>query len=64
MLPSELSDILVCPACNGELLAEDERQRLRCRHCRLAYPVREGIPVMLVDQAEKVADHTPGRQVR
>jgi uncharacterized protein YbaR (Trm112 family) len=56
MLPTELLDILVCPVCNGGLVADEVAQRLCCLHCRLAYPVREGIPVMLVDQAEKIAD--------
>jgi uncharacterized protein YbaR (Trm112 family) len=64
MLPTDLLDILVCPACNGELLAEEAAQRFCCLHCGLAFPVREGIPVMLVDQAEKIADQGPEGKVR
>lgn len=55
MFPTDLLDILVCPVCHGELLAEDEPPRLCCLHCGLAFPVREGIPVMLVDDAVRIA---------
>jgi uncharacterized protein YbaR (Trm112 family) len=54
MLSPDLLNILVCPACNGELLLTDGEQKLLCRSCALAFPIREGIPVMLVDQAEKI----------
>jgi uncharacterized protein len=64
MLSTELLDILVCPACHGELVAEEALQRLCCLRCRLAYPVRDGIPVMLADQAEKFTDQGPEGQPR
>lgn len=54
MLSTGLLDILVCPACHGTLLAEDEAQRLCCRPCGLAYPVRDGIPVMLPGEAVRI----------
>jgi len=48
-LAPELLAIIVCPACHGELaLVESE---LVCQGCGLAYPVRDGIPVLLVDEA-------------
>jgi len=52
----ELLAIIVCPACHGELaLAEagesDAQPELVCQGCGLAYPVRDGIPVLLVDEA-------------
>ena len=54
----ELLAIIVCPACHGELaLTEGGRPgqpaqpELVCQGCALAYPVREGIPVLLVDEA-------------
>ena len=50
MIDDELRAILVCPACKGELLFEESR--IICPACRKAYPIREGIPVMLVDEAE------------
>ena len=50
-LDKDLLDILACPKCKGDLEVDDERERLICRKCRLAYPVRDDIPVMLVDEA-------------
>ena len=44
-------EILVCPACKGPLLLRREHDDLVCRPCRLAYPVRDGVLVMLVDEA-------------
>lgn len=52
----ELLSILVCPACKSELeLIEfkPSQHGLRCRECTLIYPIREGIPVMLVEEAIK-----------
>jgi hypothetical protein len=53
MLSHELMKILVCPVCKGELVA-NEIMGLLCSPCGLLFPVRDGIPVMLVDEAEKV----------
>ena len=50
----KLLDILVCPICKGPLLYRKPEQELVCRACRLAYPVRDGIPVMLEDEARKI----------
>ncbi|MEZ0579197.1 Trm112 family protein [Nocardioides sp. MH1] len=51
-MSAELLAIIVCPACHGELaLAEADRPELVCQGCGLAYPVRDGIPVLLVDEA-------------
>ncbi len=56
-LSEELLAILACPQCKGLLHYEQDAQGLTCTACRLRYPIREGIPVMLVDEAEKVADN-------
>jgi uncharacterized protein YbaR (Trm112 family) len=58
-----LLEILVCPACHGALAAEPDTgdpRTLRCTStgCGLVYPVRDGIPVMLVDEA--VGGSAPG----
>lgn len=47
-----LAAILVCPADHGELTEDEERSRLVCGTCRRAYPVVDGIPIMLIDEAE------------
>ena len=46
-----LLEILVCPLCKGPLLYRREAGELVCKGDRLAYPVRDGIPVMLIDEA-------------
>jgi uncharacterized protein YbaR (Trm112 family) len=51
----ELMDLLVCPSCHGEveLRQEGERELIVCTSCGLRYPVRDDIPVMLIDEAER-----------
>lgn len=57
----KLLDILVCPLCKGPLVYLKDRQELVCKPDRLAFPIRDGIPVMLeeearrLDEAEEVA---------
>ena len=49
----ELLDILVCPSCRGEVEYRQEEEVIVCKKCGLRYPVRDDIPVMLIDEAEK-----------
>ncbi|MEP7325506.1 MAG: Trm112 family protein [Gemmatimonadota bacterium] len=51
-LPAELLEILVCPKCRGELEYREEPEVLLCHACRLSYPVEDGIPIMLIDEAK------------
>jgi uncharacterized protein YbaR (Trm112 family) len=51
---NKLLDILVCPLCKGPLVYKRAVNELVCRPCRLAYPVRDDIPVMLEDEARKL----------
>ncbi|HUO53012.1 MAG TPA: Trm112 family protein [Gemmatimonadaceae bacterium] len=53
-LAPELLAILVCPKCRGELEYREGEATLVCHACRLKYPVRDGIPVMLIDEAAKL----------
>jgi uncharacterized protein len=53
MLPQELLDILVCPACKGDLEYDRERAKLICNACCLRYSIEDDIPVMLVEEAER-----------
>jgi uncharacterized protein YbaR (Trm112 family) len=53
-MDSKLLDILVCPICKGPLVYDKPQQELICKPDRLAYPVRDGIPVMLEDEARKL----------
>lgn len=54
-MDAKLLDILVCPLCKGALILRRERQELVCKADRIAYPIRDGIPVMLEDEARKLA---------
>ncbi|HEV8500112.1 MAG TPA: Trm112 family protein [Casimicrobiaceae bacterium] len=51
----KLLEILVCPVTKGPLTFDRERQELVSKSARLAYPIRDGIPVMLEDEARKLA---------
>jgi uncharacterized protein len=51
-----LLDILVCPVCIVKVVYAEERAELACPACRRIYPVRDGIPVMLVQEAKIVGD--------
>ena len=50
----KLLDILVCPVTKGPLVYDKERQELISKSARLAYPIRDGIPVMLEDEARRL----------
>ncbi|NQT23358.1 MAG: Trm112 family protein [Candidatus Omnitrophica bacterium] len=51
MVDKELLEMLACPSCKGDVRLEDER--IVCIKCSLRYPIKDGIPVMLIDEAEK-----------
>ena len=59
MLSKELLDILVCPRCKGDLEYDTEHQKLLCASCRLAYPIQDDIPIMLIEEAEPLGPPTP-----
>lgn len=52
----KLLEILVCPLTKGPLRYDAERQELISDQARLAYPIRDGIPIMLVDEARQLDD--------
>ncbi|HEY6935368.1 MAG TPA: Trm112 family protein [Marmoricola sp.] len=54
-LDPELLELIVCPACRGRLEVDEPAAELVCTGCGLAYPVRDDIPVLLVDEARKPA---------
>lgn len=53
-MDKKLLDILVCPICKGRLIYKKEQKELICKADRLAYPIRDDIPVMLEDDARKI----------
>jgi hypothetical protein len=50
----KLLEILVCPITKGPLIYDKDKQELISKSARLAYPIRDGIPVMLEDEARKL----------
>jgi len=56
-LSKDLLNILACPkcvrepGCTGELEYREDRQQLICHHCKLVYSIKDGIPVMLIEEA-------------
>ena len=50
MISEELLNILACPACKHDVKLEDDK--IVCTHCKKRYPIKDNIPIMLVDEAE------------
>lgn len=55
-LSKEILEILACPKCKGDIEEVEDGKYLLCRVCKLKYPVRDGIPVMLIEEAEEAED--------
>ncbi|MEW6414457.1 MAG: Trm112 family protein [Pseudomonadota bacterium] len=58
----KLLEILVCPVCKGPLEWRKAEHELVCRACRLAYPIRDDIPVMLPEEARALNPDELGKQ--
>lgn len=58
MLDEELLALIACPLCIGDLRYEPERSRLVCPACRLVYPIRDDIPVLLKEEATPLEPDT------
>ena len=57
----KLLDILVCPLTKGPLQFDRETSELISKKAKLAYPIRDGIPIMLADEARELADGEDGK---
>ncbi len=53
-ISKELLDILACPQCKGDIHVNDTGDGLVCDECKLLYPVKDDIPIMLIDEATKI----------
>jgi uncharacterized protein YbaR (Trm112 family) len=56
MIDKKLLDILVCPVTKGPLIYDREKQELVSKSARLAYPIRDGIPIMLEEEARPLGE--------
>lgn len=54
MLDKALMEILACPKCKGDVHYNDHKNGLVCKTCQLEYPIRDDIPVMLIDEAKSL----------
>ena len=59
-MDKKLLDMLVCPVSKAPLIYDKARQELICQESRLAYPIRDGIPVMLEAEARQLSDDEVG----
>ena len=55
-ISQELLDILVCPLCKAPVTLTADGQGLKCSQCRRVYPIKDDIPIMLVDEARIEAE--------
>jgi hypothetical protein len=51
-ISKELLDILACPKCKGDVYLNETEDGLICNACKLRYEIRDGIPIMLIDEAK------------
>ena len=56
LINEELLKVLVCPLSKGELIYDEKTEELICKESKLAYSVKNGIPIMLINQARKIED--------
>jgi uncharacterized protein YbaR (Trm112 family) len=54
-ISKELLDILACPKCKGDIHLNETQDGLICDHCKLLYEIRDGIPIMLIDEAKHLS---------
>jgi uncharacterized protein YbaR (Trm112 family) len=53
-ISKDLLDILACPKCKGDIYLNESGDGLICNACRLMYPIKDDIPVMLIDEAIRI----------
>ena len=56
-MDNKLMEILACPACKESVALDDDKTFIICSRCKLKYPIKEGIPVMLVDEAVPIEEN-------
>ena len=53
-ISQELLDILACPKCKGDIYLNSTKDGLICEKCKLLYEIKDGIPIMLIDEAKPI----------
>ncbi len=55
-IDKQLLDLLACPKCKKGVRLSENGNELICYHCKLVYEIRDGIPIMLIDEARQLKD--------
>lgn len=55
-ISKDLLEILACPKCKGDIRPTEKEDGLICKKCKLLYPIKDGIPVMLIDEAIPIGE--------
>lgn len=50
-IDKKLLEILACPKCKGDLMLKDDESGFICEQCKLLYPIKDDIPIMLIEEA-------------
>jgi hypothetical protein len=53
-ISKELLEILACPQCKGDIRLTEAQDGLVCEACKLLYPIKDDIPIMLIDEAQRI----------
>ncbi|MFO7718469.1 MAG: Trm112 family protein [Desulfohalobium sp.] len=61
-IDSQLLELLACPQCKGELEPTAAEDGLICHNCAVVYPVEDGIPIMLIEEAIALSDWQAGKR--
>lgn len=60
MISEKLMELLACPLCHDKLALTLEQGGLLCDRCKLVFPIRDGIPVLLPNEAQRISTSEPG----
>jgi len=55
-ISKELLEILACPKCKGDIILDEKKNRLICKNCKVYYEIKDGIPIMLIEEAKPLEE--------
>ena len=61
VITEEFVEMLICPACKGKVRLKEDGSAIKCVECRRAYPINNGIPAMVVEEARMEDEESPER---
>lgn len=60
-ITEEFVEMLICPACKGKVKLKEDKSAIKCTACKRAYPITNGIPAMIVEEASIEDEDLPQR---